>query len=263
MPLKSLGLASDVLVMRGQSTLEEHADRFILRSPNEPDFWFGNTVIFKDAEVNPDAQIAQFKTDFPYAKHVTLQWDQTDMAPNAVKAAFSPLGYKVEPCDVLTLVYALRRAPLPSGISIRALKSDDDWEKATELQGIIGIEGGNKADEYLPYIKTRMQVCRAQTQDGFGCWFGAFAGDELAGDLGLYADNLTARFQAVETRPSYRRQGICAALITAGVEWAGTHRPTATPLIIAEADGAAGRIYRRSGFEAKERLVSAYRGPQE
>jgi len=261
MPLKSLGLASDVLVLRGQSTLEEHEDRFILRSPKEPDFWFGNTVIFKDALIDPDAQIAQFKADFPDAKHVTLQWDQTDMTSYKVKRGFSPLGYKVEPCDVLTLVDALKPAPAPDGIEIRPLKSDADWEQATELQGIIGIEGGNKATEYLPYIKTRMEVCRAQTKDGFGCWFGAFAGDELAGDLGIYADEVTARFQAVETRPSYRRRGICAALVTAGVEWAATHRPTSIPVIIAEADGDAGRIYRRCGFEAKEKLISAYRGP--
>lgn len=262
MPLKSLGLASDVLVMRGQSTLEEHDDRFILRSPNEPDFWFGNTVIFKDAVIDPDAQIARFKADFPDAKHVTLQWDQTDMAPNAVKAAFSPLGYKVEPCDVLTLVDALRRAPVPSGITIRPLSSDDDWKKATELQGVIGIEGGNKADEYLPYVKTRMQVCRAQTQNGFGCWFGAFAGDDLAGDLGIFSDERVARFQAVETRPRYRRRGICAVLVTAGVEWAMAQQPKATPVIIAEAESAAGRIYRRCEFKLKERILSVYREPQ-
>lgn len=36
MPLQTLGLASDVLVLRDQSILEELEDRFILRSPNEP-----------------------------------------------------------------------------------------------------------------------------------------------------------------------------------------------------------------------------------
>lgn len=260
MPLKSLGLASDVLVLRGQSTLEELDDRFILRSPNEPTFWFGNTVIFKTDQVDPETQIARFRAEFPDAEHVTIQWDQTQMAPDERLEAYSKLGFKTDACDVLVLTGALTRSSPPDGIIIRPLASDDDWAQATELQGITGVAEGHDADDFLPYVKTRMDVCRRQTESGLACWFGAFAGDELAADLGIYADERTARFQAVETREAYRRRGICAAMVTAGADWALSKHPDTKLVIIAETDGPAGRIYRRCGFERTESLISVYRG---
>lgn len=261
MPLRSIGLASDVLVMRDQSVLEEHPDRFVLRSPDEPTFWFGNMVIFREDAVDPDAQIAQFKKDFPDAQHVTLAWDVPDIDQGDRFAAFKQMGMKLEETDVLAFSGTLHRTDPPEGIVVRPLVSDDDWQKATDLQAEIGRESGFD-DDYLPYITKRMQTQRKQTQTGFGAWFGAFAGDELAGDLGIFADPRTARFQAVETRPSYRRRGICAALVTAGTEWALAKHPNTCPTILAERDGAAGRIYRRCGFELAECLIATYRGPE-
>lgn len=260
MGLRSLCLASDVLVLRGQSHLEELDDRFILRSPKEPNFWFGNCVIFKVTTVDPDAQIAQFQADFPDARHVTLQWDVPNMPRRAAFDAFEALGYEVDISDVLVLNGALNRFAAPEGISIRPLTSDSDWTQATELQGLTGMEDRDHGAEYLPYIKTRMEVCRAQVDTGFASWLGAFDGDTLAADLGIYADARTARFQAVETRASYRRRGICAALVTAGVEWAQAKHPDTKVVIVADPEANAGRIYRRCGFELTEQVISAYKG---
>ncbi len=262
MPLQSLGLASDVLVLRGQSTLEEHPDRFILRSPNEPDFWFGNTVIFKEYTVDPDTLITLFHSEFPGAHHVTLQWDLHAGIKAEDLSPFVEMGFKLDNCDVLVMTGELNRSEPPEGITIRPLLNDEDWAKATELQGITGVAAGHAVEGYLPYIENRMKIYRKQTQDGFGVWFGAFSGEDLAGDLGIYADERTARFQAVETREAYRRRGICAALITAGVEWAKGQHPATLPVIVADNDSAAGRIYRRCGFGLKERLLAVYKGPE-
>jgi GNAT superfamily N-acetyltransferase len=262
MPLTSLGLASDVMVLGDQSTLDEQPDRFILRSPNEPDYWFGNMVIFRDDSIDPEPQIAQFKADFPNARHVTLAWDVVGMQADARLDAFKGLGFKVDHSDVLTLEAELIPSRAPDGITIRPLESDEDWQKATELQGIIGVAEGNLADEYLPYIKTRMETCRRLTQGGLGIWLGAFDGETLAGDLGIYADQRTARYQAVETRVDYRRRGICAALVTSAAQWARSRYPDTRPIIIAASDGDAGRVYRRCGFEKQEQLVAVFRGPK-
>lgn len=260
MPLRSLCLASDVLVLRGQSQLEEFEDRFILRSPNEPDYWFGNCVIFKGAHIDPDTQIAQFRSDFPDARHVTLQWDVPNMERTAAFDAFVDRGYEVDLSDVLVLNGPLNRSAVPDGIVIRPLTSDVDWQQATELQGITGMKDRDHGPDYLPYIKTRMQVCRKQTETGFATWLGAFAGDQLVGDLGIYADARTARFQAVETRASHRRRGICAALVTAGVDWALAQYPNTKVVIVADPAGDAGRIYRRCGFELTETVIAAFKG---
>jgi len=263
MPLTSLGIASDVMVLGADSTLEVHPDRFILRSPQEPDYWFGNMVILRDDVIDPDAQIAQFKADFPKATHVTISWDIVGMASDTRVDVYVAQGFKVDRADVLTLDRELVRTETPKDISIRPLETDLDWAKATELQAITGVAEGNHADEYLPFIKTRMQTCRRLTQEGRGVWFGAFDGDRLAGDLGIYADPRTARFQAVETRERDRRRGICAALVTAGVEWAKARHPMTCPIIIATKNGDAGRVYRRCGFEMKEQLLAVYRGPKD
>lgn len=260
MPLRSLCLASDVLVLRGQSRLEELDDRFILRSPKEPDFWFGNCVMFKDAVVDPEVQIARFKSDFPEARHVTLQWDIPDMERTEAFDAFENMGFEVDISDVLVLNGPLNRKAAPEGITIRPLSTDKDWDKATELQGLTGMEDRDHGSDYLPYIKTRMEVCRAQCETRFATWLGAFAGDELAGDLGIYADERTARFQAVETRASYRRRGICAALVTAGVDWALGKYPDTKVVIVADPEANAGRIYRRCGFELTEQVIAAFKG---
>lgn len=261
MPLKSLGLASDVMVLGDHCVLEEHPDRFVLRSPAEPNFWFGNMVIFREDHIEAATQIEQFQRDFPDAAHVTLAWDVPNMAQGNQFKAFETLGLQLDISDVLTLRGPIKRTSPPAGIVIRPLSSDRDWAQATELQAITGREEGHEDVDYLPYIRNRMKARRAQTETGFGTWFGAFSGDELAGDLGIFADARSARFQSVETRDSFRRRGICAALVSAGVDWAHHKCPGTRPVIIAERDGAAGRIYRRCGFELSERLIAAYRGP--
>ncbi|MDG1431708.1 MAG: GNAT family N-acetyltransferase [Paracoccaceae bacterium] len=262
MTLKSLGLATDIMVLGDRSYLEEREDRYVLRTPEEPDFWFGNMIIYREDVIEPAKQIETFKAEFPDAKHTTIGWDVPNMEGGDRLAYFSNLGFKTDQCDVLVLSGTLAPAGSTSNFTIRPLSTDEDWEKATDLQGIIGVETGNNADGYYDYIKTRMIACRRLTEEGRGVWLGAFSGDELAGDLGIYANKDIARFQAVETRPSYRRQGVCAALVTAGVQWAQSRFPNTKTVIVADEDSAAGRIYRRCGFEMKEQLLAVYRGPE-
>ncbi len=261
MPLQSLGLASDVMVLGNKSSLEEHGDHFVLRSPEEPDFWFGNMVFIKDDVIDPPTQIALFQSEFPDAKRVTIGWDIANMKGGDRLANYKALGFNIDESDVLVLNGPLVSTDAPDGFTVRPLESDDDWQKATELQGITGVEVGHDADGYLDFVKTRLESRRRLTESGLGIWFGAFHGEELAGDLGIYANNHTARFQSVETRASYRRRGVCASLVTAGVEWAQSRYPDTKTIIIADQDSAAGRIYRRCGFTLQEQLVAAYKGP--
>jgi len=263
MPLKSLGLASDVMVLGDRSHLEEKPDHFVLRSPDEPDFWFGNMIIQRTDQIDPERQIETFQSEFPNAKHITIGWDIPGMKGMERLKDFKSLGFKIDESDVLVLGPALVRHEAPDGITLRRLVTDEDWHKATELQGITGIEVEHNAEGYLSYIKTRMEACRRLTDEGLGAWFGAFAGEELVGDLGIYANSETARFQAVETRASYRRKGVCAALVTTGVEWAQSRYPHTKTIIVADQESAAGRVYRRCGFALHEQTFAVYKGPEE
>lgn len=71
-------------------------------------------------------------------------------------------------------------------------------------------------------------------------WFGG----TLVGDMGIFHDQTHIRFQSVQTHEEYRRQGMCSAHLCAALDWAQARVPHALPVIVANADSDAGRLYR-------------------
>lgn len=103
---------------------------------------------------------------------------------------------------------------------------------------------------------------QVQIAKGLGQWFGAFDGDRLVGDMGIFHDEKLMRYQSVQTHEDYRRRGICSSLLCASLDWAKARAPDALPVIVAHADSDAGRLYRRAGFELAETTMSVYRPPR-
>ncbi|MDV7141214.1 hypothetical protein R3X27_00820 [Tropicimonas sp. TH_r6] len=260
--IRSLGLRSDVLVLTGEAETELHPDRIVLRSPSQPDFWWGNMVMFRSDRVDPEAQQAQFRADFPQARHVTLAWDVPEMAEEPGHARLAEMGYEIEQIDALTLDGPPRAHPHPEGIEIRPIDTETEWEQVVALQTAIGVEEGHVLEGYEPYLLDRFRVRRKQIAKGWGQWIGAFDGDLLVGDLGVFVASGVARYQSVETRASHRRRGICAAMVLAGVDWVRSIDPEAVPVIIALSDGPAGRVYRSCGFTRSETQVVATLPPE-
>ncbi|PYE84336.1 GNAT family N-acetyltransferase [Pseudoroseicyclus aestuarii] len=257
--LRALGLASDLLAMGAETVVEVREDRLILRTPGQPDYWDGNSLIFRHGRVDSGAQIAQFEADFPGAPHCTLQWDDPAMRPGPGHAALEALGFEIEPVDVLTLTSPLIRSAAPEGLVLRALGRAEDWAQLADLRMEVDLEEGYDPAAHGPYIAGRVAAERRQVQAGHGAWFGAFDGENLAGSLGILADARVARYQAVATRAAYRRRGIAGALLDMAYDWVAARRPGAVPVIVALADQAPGRLYRRHGFAPAETLVHACR----
>jgi len=93
-------------------------------------------------------------------------------------------------------------------------------------------------------------------QPAAGHWYGAFIGDRLVADLGVFHDGQgLGRYQSVETHPDFRRQGIAATLVyeagTRAIAEHGLH----TLVIIAEDEGDPSRLYRSLGFEPTEKSM--------
>jgi GNAT superfamily N-acetyltransferase len=217
---------------------------------------------FRGGHVDPEKQVAQFRADFPEAAHVAISWDDYDMQIGPEHEQLSAMGFELEQLDILSLTAPLKRSPTPEGIVVRPVESDADWQQVIALQVETGVEQGYERNSYEIYLRSRFASRRRQISEGWAIWLGAFDGDILAADLGVYTDQIVARFQEVETRPSYRRRGICAALVTAGVDWAKSKAPNAVPVLQALSDGPAGRIYRRCGFEHCETQVVAMLPPE-
>ncbi len=255
--IQSLALRSDVLAMRGLSEFVQHPGYIAQRTPAEPDYWMGNQLILSRPDHPAKDAFAAFDTQFPAAAHKSFVWDVPGMSPDQIDPAFAALGCDVDTFDTLALSGDIAAAPTPDGIVMRSLKGDADWDASFALQMEIGIEEGRPKETYSGYARRRNHARRQQIADGLGAWFGAFDGDRLVAQMGMFHDQAIARYQHVETRKSHRRRGICAALLRHSCLWALGRAPSAKVVIVAQADSAAGRLYRRMGFAHAETLVEA------
>lgn len=259
--MKSLEFATDLMVQEGQTEIQRFDDRFVERTPKEPNFWFGNRVVFYQPPTSADDLIAQFHADIPEARHICISWDIPNLNLQSVKDVFGSTGLRVEAGDVLALRQDLRRAEAPKGIAIRPLVSTSDWQQSEAIGRADLLKDDVPEAGLDTYLANRTTARQEQIAKGLGQWFGAFDGDTLAGDMGIFNNDQLIRYQSVQTHESYRRRGICSALLCSSLDWARRRAPTAQPVIVAQADSDAGRLYRRAGFELAETTVSAYRPP--
>ena len=254
--LRSLGLRSDLLSMQGVSTLTPCGQGHILRTPSEPTYWSGNALIRNTFEVQPDADIAAFCAAFPDSTHVKILWDTPSPDVDPMRAAF-PAPFTVDTFDVLTLYGVAMARSCPDGIVFRQLDGGRDWDASMELAQQTAVEEGYDPIVHTPFLQRRNATRRTQIAAGLGAWFGAFDGNNLVGQMGMFHYTDVARFQSVETRATHRRRGICAALLGHVSSWAACRAPAAVQVIIAQADSDAGRLYRHAGFTLTETLVEA------
>ncbi len=257
--MNALEFTTDLLVQSGQYRLDTHPDRFVQITPSEPNFWFGNRVIFRTVLDDAKAHLDHFHTDLPQARHICIGWDIPGLDRAKIVAMFDGTGLTVEQADTLTLTGPLRRSVAPAG------RYHSPVPNATRLASIRGnckvqhIEDGLPEAGLDTYLAGHSATRRALIAQGLGQWFGAFKGDTLVGDMGVFHDQNLIRYQSVQTHKDHRRQGICAALLCACLDWAKSRAPDALPVIVANADTDAGRLYRRAGFALAETTISAYR----
>jgi len=253
--IKTLGLSSELLVMEGMCKVTDYGGYVVQETPSEPNYWVGNQLILRSASIDADMAEAQFAQHFPKAHHVAMVWDLPQIAPGDIDPGFVAKGWEVESFDVLALPGPIAQAAVPEGITIRAISGAQDWDQSLDLMLEIGVEDGHPKDSHRGFLARRNVSRRMQIDKGLGQWFGAFEGDHLVAQMGMFHDASVARYQSVETRASHRRRGICAALLRHCCLWALGRAPGAKPVIVAEADSDAGRLYRRMGFAPAEVLV--------
>lgn len=259
--MRSLGLATDLLALRGTSTVERHADRLVVRTPAQPDFWWGNYLIFRGPPGDAAAEAARFRADFPEAGHLAVAWDAPGLDPGPLRAPWAALGAEIDLDDVLAREGPPPGTPAPEGYVLRELDParGEDWRESLRVALASGLENGHEEAGHRPFLERRVRARREEVAAGRLRWWGAFRGGEMAAQMGLVEGEVEgrplARFQEVDTHPDHRRRGLCAALLAL----AGAAARAPTLVIVATAEGDAGRIYRRGGFSLAERSVSAHR----
>lgn len=253
--IRSLSIASDLMVGGASHELTHHPDRVVIRTPSQPDYWYGNCLVLRHFEPDPAPAIARFRADFPQAAHVCIQWDVPGL--EADLGGFVARGFEDASADALVLG-DLVRCDLPAGITARRIRDEADWAQVVSLQHQTGVtEEGHDPEVHRAYIEGRFEGHRAAVAAGRAVWFGAFEGDLLVADMGVYATDDLARFQSVETRASHRRRGICAGLVTQASDWARAR--AGKVVIVADRGGAPGRLYRRCGYALQQTTLAVIR----
>jgi len=258
--LQNLGYRTDLMIVSAEVDIIEREHYLVARSPANPDWHCGNFLLFDQAPSKENAAtwfdaFQREIADRQPTEHIRFGWDANEQADWDMDA-FTERNMEFEALAVL-----VRQGPPEPprhhnhDIEIRALTTKDDWAAATQGQidqreSIYGLEG------YTRFKTAEMQRHRRQAEAGKGAWFGAWLGGQLVGDLGIFSDGKTARYQAVGTHPDFRRRGICQTLVWHAGTFAVEALGAQTLVIAAEFGKDAIRVYRSLGFEEKQKQFS-------
>jgi ribosomal protein S18 acetylase RimI-like enzyme len=252
--IRSLGYRSDLMirVLEG-SQVTDRGPYMVIRTPQNPDFWWGNFLLLRSMPERADPWLDTFAAEFPGSRHLTLGVDVTDATDGGTLD-----GMRGQLLAVLTAA-SLHEPPFPhQGAVVRPLAGEDDWQQAALLRAEISADTPGASSQFL---SARTAAERALTEAGHGWWFGAFVDGELAATLGLITDGSgLARYQNVETHPNFRRQGLAGTLVWRAGEHA-VRSGAQTLVIVADLGEGAIRVYRSVGFTQTQTQVGFERAP--
>ncbi len=260
-PRLSLGWRTDLIFAHFDAQVIDRGDYLVVRTPHNPDFWWGNFLLYGAAPKPGDALAwkaafdAEIASGSPHCRHLTFGIDSA--APVSLPDDLAALGLTLSASTVLTQQSNQLRAPgrpLGAGLVVRALRLPEEAGAAVQLQ-VESDEGENEMPAYRMFRERQMARYAAMQCAGLGRWFGVFAqtvnGPKLVADCGLFRDaqSSLARFQHVETHPLWRRRGLCTALVHAVCRFGYAQMGVPRLVMLADPADVAIGIYESVGFE--------------
>ena len=261
MDIQGLGWRTDLALLEiSGSVLEDRGDHVVVRTPDNPTFWWGNFLMLAGPPADAaDARqwIGAFEAEFPVAQHRTFGIDGTGGSA-ADGASFAALGLETEVSTVMTAT-TVHAPPRPNGeATYRALASDADWEQQVELT-MAGEEIGYDRE----FSEGRARQHRRLAEDGHGQYWGAFEDGRLLASMGLFrASPGLARFQTVKTHPDARGRGLAGTLVHEISRFGFADLDAQTLVMVADPEYLAIRVYRSVGFTDTEVQIGTERKPE-
>jgi RimJ/RimL family protein N-acetyltransferase len=258
MQVRSLGYQTDLIFASYDGEVINRGNYLVVRTPTNPSFYWGNYLLFEHPPMEGDYQkwqelfVKEIGTP-PLVTHQVFGWDTTNNDMGAIQP-FLENGYHIEQSVVLTT----RQLALPLnsilGVTVRPFELEYDWTQSIENQ-VECREPEFAEPSYRLFRQRQMNRYRAMAQAGLGAWFGAFIGNQLVADLGIFHSNQLGRYQSVITHPKYRRKGIARQLVLESGIYAFNHFGLANLVIVADVDSIAERLYHSIGFEFVEHQI--------
>jgi ribosomal protein S18 acetylase RimI-like enzyme len=265
MEITSKGLRSEFIFHGFGAVSTDHGDCISVRTPNNTDYFFGNFLLFPEPPRVGDfgRWMDRFTEVFaPYSgiRHHTFQWLPSSAPDAAALEEFTRAGFTIDETSVLATQSVHTDKPAPDGVDFRQIRTDAEWLAVIDAQTRDGYPQ-IPMDEYRRYKEAAFANYRRMSEEGLGDWWGAFKGEELVADLGLFFGDGVGRFQSVETAPEHRRQGICRAMVDHVSNYGLAAHPGITLVMWADAHDVARGIYCSVGFKEIETLHAVVRAP--
>lgn len=257
MELRSLALRTDLIFDRFQGEVRDRGDFIAVRTPRHPDYRWGNRLIMPsppgagaldqwcalyERAIGPRTQVG----------FMTFTWD--DITGNAGEIApFLDAGFTLVTHTALTTTAVAPPPYLSDAFTVRPFASDTDWAQYADVHHVDDYRYGTPEEMHAFTLGQRDEM-RAMAEAGLGLRFGAFEGERLIAELGIYWDGDIARFNNVATRKEARRQGACRTLVYHASNYVLRNTACRTLVIIAKAGGPAARLYEALGFKPTEQL---------
>lgn len=259
----SLGWQTDLIFARFDGQVVDRGNHLLVRTPSNPGFWWGNFLLFQHAPGAGDLErwTALFEEEIaahqPESRHRAFGVDVQGRV--ALPPEFAAAGFTLNEATVLTLAREQLREPpgaLPDGFEFRVLELPRDGAAVVDKQVAVDAKRYEPIG-YRVFAERQMARYAAMQRAGLGHWFGMVARvggrAALVASCGLFRDPARhaglGRFQYVSTHPSWRRRGLCTALVHAacrhGFEAMGLRRLA----MVADPDDVAIGVYESVGFE--------------
>ena len=256
MRVHSLGYRTDFIFHRFDGQVLDRGEYLVVRTPSNPTYHWGNFLLFQEPPQDGDFERWKqlFTTEIgppEQVGHMAVGWDAADGRMGEVKP-FLQAGFEPEHSLVLAAAQVRKPPKFNNAVTIQPLQNDAQWEQALQLQ-VLCRPPKYSPEGYRVFKERKMERYRAMTQAGLGQWFGAFLGERLAADLGIFAQGELGRFQTVETHPDLRRRGICGALVYEASRHAFERMGVRTLVMVADEDYHAKDIYQSVGFKVQEK----------
>jgi len=260
MKVSSLGYRTDLLFVRFDGVILDRGDYVVARTESNPGYHWGNFLLFDRPPREGDAArwLELFEQEIASkqpTRHIAFGWDTTAGERGECKA-FTARGFLVEDSLVMSASALIPPEHTNREVEVRPLHTDREWAAATKLQ-IENRDPCHSLEGYTRFKEAQMARYRSMAASGLGRWYGAFKGETLVADMGLFHDGEgAARYQSVETDADHRRQGICARLLVESARMlAHEFGPIDHAVIVADPEGPATGVYRSVGFEVVETQV--------
>jgi len=263
----TLGWQTDLIFARFDGEVIERSDCVVVRTPNNPLYYWGNCLILP--EPPRDADLVHWCQRFdeeivaqqPESAHIAIGFDAR--APHEPLVSWHNAGFEVFGTVALRLRPSLLREPrrvLPAGIRFRVMDLPLGIDACVDLQ--CEVDGGfHNPASYREHRKRQMRRHQTMQEQGMGHWFGLWHERAMVADCGLFRAGTLGRFQMVGTHPAWRRRGLCAGLIHAVCRHGFEQMGLEELVICADPNDVAIGIYEGMGFERDSRYWGAHKHP--